>query len=408
MRAHGTRGHRHDRSVGDHPSLTPAAKRLSLVGQACRRQSTGAFSGLVPTGQRAASVTEIGIDQLVHRPVFDQHGLEQQQRLQHHVHAGSIGVCIKSREQRAIRRRCDDALQLQPLRGKAVAKPLEAFVTQHPIHLRREHCRLMECLVFGQLQQLVVGDAAPQEKRKARGQVEVIPDSLDRLVVQVQKTGRTQHCRGDVLHAFFKRHPVFQLQFHFRGVARNQLRRNRSAERPSQKSGQALMNQTVKLVPLGLRFSEKLSPDAAALGREIVAVHDRLAQLVKRLHLDGRHREVIPTIVESVFRPQILRERPHSSQTRLDHLRLAKRPAAHVHRVRHFARRRVKVAVAAHHFLRQRKHLHFKFEQILHSVIVLKSIHPPDGRLGKSCPLGQAELKQVAQLRNRRLPDVRF
>ena len=67
-----------------------------------------------------------------------------------------------------------DAAQIQPLRGEIVHERLgRARIGQHPPHLLFEDRRLGELPALGQVEQALVGNAAPQEKRQARGDFEV-------------------------------------------------------------------------------------------------------------------------------------------------------------------------------------------------------------------------------------------
>ena len=66
-----------------------------------------------------------------------------------------------------------DVPQVEPLLGEVVDQRARAAVGQHPLHLRLEHRRIAEGAVDGAVEQLVVRDAAPQEERQARGQLQV-------------------------------------------------------------------------------------------------------------------------------------------------------------------------------------------------------------------------------------------
>ena len=67
-----------------------------------------------------------------------------------------------------------DPAQIQPLGGEIVHQRVGgARVGQHAPHFFLERCGLGELSVFRQGQQMIVGDAAPQEKRQARGQFQI-------------------------------------------------------------------------------------------------------------------------------------------------------------------------------------------------------------------------------------------
>ena len=69
-----------------------------------------------------------------------------------------------------------DALQvpqLQPLAGEVGDQRLGARIGQHPAHLRRVHARVAQPALLRQAQQLVVRNAAPEEERQPRRQLQV-------------------------------------------------------------------------------------------------------------------------------------------------------------------------------------------------------------------------------------------
>ena len=66
-----------------------------------------------------------------------------------------------------------DAPQVQPLRGEVVDERVGgARIGQHPPHLLLEHRRLGQLAALGQVEQALVGNAAPQEERQPRGDLE--------------------------------------------------------------------------------------------------------------------------------------------------------------------------------------------------------------------------------------------
>ena len=67
-----------------------------------------------------------------------------------------------------------DAPQIQPLGGEIVDQRVGgARVGQHAPHFLFEGRRIRELSALGQRQQAIVGDAAPQEERQARGQFQI-------------------------------------------------------------------------------------------------------------------------------------------------------------------------------------------------------------------------------------------
>ena len=73
----------------------------------------------------------------------------------------------------AIRLELRDVAQMQPLAGKVVHERRGPRVRQHPPHLLIQHRRILQPAALGELQQLIVGNAAPQEERQPRRQLEI-------------------------------------------------------------------------------------------------------------------------------------------------------------------------------------------------------------------------------------------
>ena len=72
-----------------------------------------------------------------------------------------------------MRRNLVELAQLQPLAGEVLDEALRAVVGEHPLDLCREHGGLVQLAGRGYGEQLVVGDAAPEEEREPRGELEV-------------------------------------------------------------------------------------------------------------------------------------------------------------------------------------------------------------------------------------------
>ena len=67
-----------------------------------------------------------------------------------------------------------EVAQIQPLRREVVDQRLGALVGQHAAHLLLEHRGVLEAPVHRGIEQLVVGNAAPQEERQPRRQLEIV------------------------------------------------------------------------------------------------------------------------------------------------------------------------------------------------------------------------------------------
>ena len=64
--------------------------------------------------------------------------------------------------------------------AKLLDQRLRTRVGEHPLHLLLEHGRLVQRLLLRHVQELVIRDAAPQEERQARRQLE-IGDAIRRI-----------------------------------------------------------------------------------------------------------------------------------------------------------------------------------------------------------------------------------
>ncbi len=119
---------------------------------------------------------------LVHERVVGAQQLERAAVLAHDVAEEQLGlaaerlpdVVVEIREQQQVGRDLRlQVAQLQPLTGEIVDQGIGAFVRDHAAHLRGQHARLAQSAGRGQIQQRLVRDAAPEEERQARGELQV-------------------------------------------------------------------------------------------------------------------------------------------------------------------------------------------------------------------------------------------
>ena len=160
-----------------------------------RLQVTG-----IPVLEKVAAITEGRHYQLGDRPVLDKHGIEEQQRLDKHLQTGRVlFVQRKVAVQLGIRRGGEDVFKLHPLRRKAIEESLDARVGQHMLNCFSQHFRLGQFTALGEVEQLRIRAAGPEEKREVGGQCERALTRLFWLVV-VQEQRRGQCRGGDLLH----------------------------------------------------------------------------------------------------------------------------------------------------------------------------------------------------------------
>ena len=98
------------------------------------------------------------------------HALEEQLRLPTHR---LPQVLVEVRKLDGIGRGAGEVAEIEPLPSEVVDECSRARVPQHPPHLRVEHARVGKAPLRRLIEQLVVGNAAPQEERKARRQLQV-------------------------------------------------------------------------------------------------------------------------------------------------------------------------------------------------------------------------------------------
>ena len=101
-------------------------------------------------------------------------------------------LLVVVREQERVRMDLVEVLQPQPLRGEARGERLGARIGEHALALRARASSASESLFCcGELEQLVVRDAAPEEERQPRREVEVAD-----LVVLARRDVRRQRSRS--------------------------------------------------------------------------------------------------------------------------------------------------------------------------------------------------------------------
>src|SRR5439155_5684854 len=91
---------------------------------------------------------------------------------------GLAQILVEIRKGRVIRRYPCDIAQEQPLAGEVRHKRLRARIGQHTLDLSLQDRRVGKAPALGNGEQLVVGNAAPQEEGQARGKLD-IADLID-------------------------------------------------------------------------------------------------------------------------------------------------------------------------------------------------------------------------------------
>ena len=127
----------------------------------------------VVLGQRLVDESVVRVKQIDHAAIFAQDAFEQHLRL---VPERLPQIVVKSAGFGT------GALQLpqvQPLVAEVGHQRFRFLIRQHAARLLFEHRGIVQLALHGQVQKLIVGDAAPQEERQARGQFQ-IADAIGR------------------------------------------------------------------------------------------------------------------------------------------------------------------------------------------------------------------------------------
>ena len=104
---------------------------------------------------------------------------------------GLAQIVVEIGEDLRIGRRVLQISQEQPLLGEIVDQGVGALIGQHALHLLLQHGVLVQFSLRRQIQQLVVGRAAPQEERQARSQREIAE-----LIRRVRRQDRWDRARS--------------------------------------------------------------------------------------------------------------------------------------------------------------------------------------------------------------------
>ena len=134
---------------------------------------------------RQAFVEErvVRADEIEHAPVFRDDALEEQLALRLE-RVPQIGVELG--EEIRIGQDLLQIAQIQPLAGEILDQRFGTLIGEHPFHLRFERRGIAQLAVFGETKQLIVRDAAPEEERQPRGELE-IADAVGRALRRLRR-----------------------------------------------------------------------------------------------------------------------------------------------------------------------------------------------------------------------------
>ena len=128
-------------------------------------------------GQTLVEERVVGIQQVEHAAILADDAVEEQRGL---ALEGLTQIVVEVKEQFRAGPEPGHIADVKPLAGEVAHQRLRARVGEHPPHLLVEHDRIPERLLLRDVQQLVIRDAAPQEERQTRRQLEV-GDAIRRI-----------------------------------------------------------------------------------------------------------------------------------------------------------------------------------------------------------------------------------
>ena len=121
-------------------------------------------------GQPLVDERVVRVHQVEHVAIFAHDAVEQQLRL---ALEGLPQVVVEVGIHEHVGIPVSQLAQEQPLSREIADQRPRARILQHPPDLLLEHRGILELALLGGLQELLVGNAAPQEERQARRQLEV-------------------------------------------------------------------------------------------------------------------------------------------------------------------------------------------------------------------------------------------
>ena len=116
-------------------------------------------------GQALVQERIIRIQQLEQAAVLPQNGLKEQLRL---PLEGAAQALVELGKFVGIGQDLREIANVQPLPREVAHQRFRARIVKHPAHLLLEDSRILQLALLGQVEQLVVGNTAPQEEGKPR------------------------------------------------------------------------------------------------------------------------------------------------------------------------------------------------------------------------------------------------
>src|SRR5687768_16766313 len=162
-----------DRGYRQHAAVTqqPAARAGGIEGDAAEVAAADVLHPVV-TRQPLVNERVVGIEQLDDRPILTDDGAEE------HLGFAAERLAQVVVEARRLGLDVSQLPQIQPLTGEVFDQRVGLRIGKHARHLALQGCRVAQAALARKLEQLVVRNAAPQEERQARRELE-IADAVD-------------------------------------------------------------------------------------------------------------------------------------------------------------------------------------------------------------------------------------
>ncbi len=162
--------------------------RWESGGRSTRRNcGPSMFGDAVERGQAMVQEGVVGGEEIGDGTVIANDGLKEELGFLLHV-AAQFGS--EFRELRGIGLEAFEVARLEPLAAEVFDQSARFGIEQHAVDLRVENFGIAEAVLRGELEELVVGQAAPQEIREARGELEIVEASAGSM--RKRKRGETR------------------------------------------------------------------------------------------------------------------------------------------------------------------------------------------------------------------------
>src|SRR5205807_10130719 len=112
----------------------------------------------------------VGIEKIQNAPILPEHAGEEEFRFLLH---GLTQIFIEIRKFRGVGQNRLEVAQIKPLTGKVLHQSVRARIRKQPPNLLFKNGGIFQSALLGCIEERVIGNAAPQEKRQTRSELNV-------------------------------------------------------------------------------------------------------------------------------------------------------------------------------------------------------------------------------------------